>query len=813
MNSNAQTIMFDDFTYSSVDDPQLSSFNRWSIVNGRSGPPEGAQYNRSNITFINDPSNPSNRLMTLSTTVNGSTKATTHSRIETAGYDYFEGTYAARVFFSDVPFTYKDGNVQTFYTIVSSSLAGDGSRYSEIDFEYLAADKWGIAPDRPVMYMTSWNRYIANPWQAWKRYFYSQRSWAGWHTCVFSCTDGVNVKFWIDGVYYGAMSRTDNDGTSVYPRNPMNISFANWIWNNVVGNSTDNRTTIMQVDWVLFQRNQELSPTQVDNLVASYRSQGLQRRNLAGQTFITSCNVPSQPGNITGNTTVAAGSSQTYSVAAVAGATSYTWTLPSGWSGNSTGTSITTTVGSAGGTISVRANNSCGTGAARSLMVNVTCNSPAQPGAISGNTNVNAGSTNTYSIAAVNGATSYTWILPSGWSGNSTGTSIVATAGTAGGTIRVTANNSCGSSTERLLNVNVIQNSNNLATGKPAYSSSNETSALISGLAVDGSMSTRWASAYSDPQWLYIDLGASFNISGVRIFWETALGRDYQIQVSSNASTWTTIRTVTSNTSLTNDLTGLSGTGRYIRIYGTARGTQWGYSIYELEVYGTPSTTPGFTLRIEAENYMHMSGVSTQACSEGGLNVSSFDAYDWMSYNVNIPASGTYRVSYRVASPNSNRSIRLERESGAILIGTINVPNTGAWQTWTTVSHDVYLPAGQYPIGLTTYNGGINLNWIEISSVGASAARIASVNNADTSTEVNLYPNPVTGGNVAVYVPAMEGKVNIQLLNSSGLPVKSLDAILSDNRLDLDVSGLREGFYFIRIDQDDKSVIKKFFIQ
>lgn len=282
-----QTIMFDDFTYSSVDDGQLSTFNKWSVVNGTSGPPEGGQYSRNNITFINDPGNSANKLMTLSTTVNGSTKATTHSRIETAGYEYFQGTYAARVYFSDVPFTYKDGNVQTFYTIVSSALSGDGSRYSELDFEYLAADKWGVSPDNRVMYMTSWNRYIAEPWQAWKRYFASQQSWAGWHTCVVSCTDGVNVKFWIDGIYFGAMSTTDNDGSSVYPRNPMNISFANWIWNNVTGSSTANRTTTMQVDWVLFQKDQELSTTQINNLVASYRSQGLQRRNLQGQTFVS----------------------------------------------------------------------------------------------------------------------------------------------------------------------------------------------------------------------------------------------------------------------------------------------------------------------------------------------------------------------------------------------------------------------------------------------------------------------------------------------------------------------------------------------
>jgi beta-glucanase (GH16 family) len=82
-----------------------------------------------------------------------------------------------------------------------------------------------------------------------------------------------------------------------------------------------------------------------------------------------SCTVPAQPAAIAGNTTVAPGSTQTYSVAAVTGATSYTWTLPSGWSGTSSTNAISAMAGTSGGTISVKANNTCGAGAARSLTV------------------------------------------------------------------------------------------------------------------------------------------------------------------------------------------------------------------------------------------------------------------------------------------------------------------------------------------------------------------------------------------------------------------------------------------------------------
>jgi mannan endo-1,4-beta-mannosidase len=130
----------------------------------------------------------------------------------------------------------------------------------------------------------------------------------------------------------------------------------------------------------------------------------------------------------------------------------------------------------------------------------------------------------------------------------------------------------------------------NLALNRPVSVSSTEAGSNVAANAVDNSYATRWSSLYSDPQWIYVDLGASYNVNRVKITWEAAYGRDYRIEISSNASTWTSMRTITGNTSLTNDHTGLSGTGRYVRMYGTARGTQYGYSIYALEVYGTAAS-------------------------------------------------------------------------------------------------------------------------------------------------------------------------------------------------------------------------------
>jgi hypothetical protein len=164
------------------------------------------------------------------------------------------------------------------------------------------------------------------------------------------------------------------------------------------------------------------------------------------------CSLPSAPLSVTGTSMICSGTTNTYSIAAVSGATSYTWTLPSGWSGTSTTTSISATAGTTGGTISVITNNACGSSSAATLVVTVDL-IPISPTSIIGTSTICSGTTNTYNIATIAGATSYTWTLPGGWTGTSTTTSISATAGTGGGTISVVANNACGSSSPVILAV------------------------------------------------------------------------------------------------------------------------------------------------------------------------------------------------------------------------------------------------------------------------------------------------------------------------------------------------------------------------
>ena len=161
-------------------------------------------------------------------------------------------------------------------------------------------------------------------------------------------------------------------------------------------------------------------------------------------------------------------------------------------------------------------------------------------------------------------------------------------AGTIGGPYTVTASSSDGAITGTTsitvtdsLPVNVIGNLSAIAssTQKSVYPASN---------AVDGNLSTRWSSAYSDPQWLQIDLGGTYDVSRVVLHWEYAFGRAYEIQTSNDGITWVPRFTENNGDGGVDDNSFPAVTARYLRVYCVQRGTPYGYSLWEVEVYGVP---------------------------------------------------------------------------------------------------------------------------------------------------------------------------------------------------------------------------------
>jgi hypothetical protein len=146
---------------------------------------------------------------------------------------------------------------------------------------------------------------------------------------------------------------------------------------------------------------------------------------------------------------------------------------------------------------------------------------------------------------------------------------------------------------------------------------------------------------------MYVDLGTTANITRVVLRWEAAFGRAYKIQTSPNASTWTDVFSTTTGDGGVDDIT-LTGSGRYVGMYGTGRGTSWGYSLWEMEVYGTFAS--GSTTKLEAENAA-LTGMTTATAIAGYTGTGYIDgmdvAGDKVVFTVNMAAAGSYPLTVR----------------------------------------------------------------------------------------------------------------------------------------------------------------------
>jgi hypothetical protein len=188
-----------------------------------------------------------------------------------------------------------------------------------------------------------------------------------------------------------------------------------------------------------------------------------------------------------------------------------------------------------------------------------------------------------------------------------------------------------------------------LSQGRPAMASSTENASHPAAAAVDGSATTRWASAHSDPQWLWVDLGGVHALTSVTLNWEAAYAKTFTIQISSDSVSWTDIAPIVNGAPGVQTVA-VSGTGRYVRMYGFTRATAYGYSLWDFQVYGGPPInaqscgTNDVALNRPASASSVQSGATSAAMAVDGSPAtrwsSTFSDPQWIQVDLGNTTSG-----------------------------------------------------------------------------------------------------------------------------------------------------------------------------
>jgi hypothetical protein len=164
----------------------------------------------------------------------------------------------------------------------------------------------------------------------------------------------------------------------------------------------------------------------------------------------------------------------------------------------------------------------------------------------------------------------------------------------------------------------------NLALGKVATSSGNENAGYVPGNATDGNLGSRWSSAFVDPSWIAVDLGSVQTIDRVVLRWQDSYGVQYQIQTSNDGVDWSnTVYTQANGKGGSEDIRFPATQARYVRMYGTQRATQFGYSLYEFEVYNT-ANTPQYPITATENGSGTITPVGNTPVYQGGTQTYTF---------------------------------------------------------------------------------------------------------------------------------------------------------------------------------------------
>ncbi|WP_186577096.1 glycosyl hydrolase [Aquibacillus kalidii] len=202
--------------------------------------------------------------------------------------------------------------------------------------------------------------------------------------------------------------------------------------------------------------------------------------------------------------------------------------------------------------------------------------------------------------------------------------------------------------------------------------------------------------------------------------------------------------------------------------------------------------------KIEAENYTAMNGVEHETTTDdgGGENIGYIHTGDWLEYSINVPEAGTYNLEYRVASQTSNGQVQFQSVSNTL--ATTDIPNTGGWQNWQTVTETVDLAAGEQTVRIYATGFDFNINWFKMSPSNTGGGNdggspdehvtedyTAGVS-SNSAEEAIVYFTPTTTSNYVDLHYTINGgnQQNFRMTNNSGTWKKTISGLNSGDTIE-----------------------------
>ncbi|MFI8891056.1 cellulose binding domain-containing protein [Streptomyces paradoxus] len=249
-------VLFDDFTYQGPKDPALFKHG-WLVRTSKGGPGVENTWSANGVSFPTAKgAHAGGQVLNLRASTDGTKAGTKQASLGTAASKFRDGTYAARIHFSDEPTTGDAGDHvnQTFYTI-----GGTGSKYSELDNEYMPNGGWGRPG--PKLDTVTWYDHKTND----RVYETTNKSLDTWHTVLIRVKDGV-VAYWLDG------KKLFLSNGKYAPRADMSVNFNHWF---IDLPFKGERAWDMKVDWLYYNANETLSAKQVQSAVEDFTGEGV----------------------------------------------------------------------------------------------------------------------------------------------------------------------------------------------------------------------------------------------------------------------------------------------------------------------------------------------------------------------------------------------------------------------------------------------------------------------------------------------------------------------------------------------------------